>query len=229
MSRFVIKIMNQDYINLQVPFVSIVEMIEFLDLDHLLKLRDRVKTQIIDKRLEDDEDDLSSESEIDYSFLQEFLSEGDWETADRETANLILKAAGQTGDSENGELLFVENVEKIPAKDLKIINHLWVKYSNGRFGFSVQKQIWDKAGQDNKKFGDLVGWRVKNQWIHEDDLKFSYDAPVGYLPFVRLGLTHTVETWSSELFTDSQGEDQCVDSAEAIEAIEMWEVLVDQS
>ena len=32
-----------------------------------------------------------------------------------------------------------EEIEKIPCKDLNVIDKLWIKYSNGRFGFRVQK------------------------------------------------------------------------------------------
>ncbi|CCQ59603.1 GUN4 domain-containing protein, partial [Crocosphaera watsonii] len=37
--------------------------------------------------------------------------------------------------------------DNFPCEDLRIIDQLWVKYSNGQFGFSVQKQIYmDELG-----------------------------------------------------------------------------------
>jgi hypothetical protein len=65
-----------------------------------------------------------------------------------------------------------------------------VHYSNGRFGFSVQKRIWIEEGgkpgvydhQVYERFGTQVGWRVNNQWKYYADLNFSLNAPFGHLP-----------------------------------------------
>jgi hypothetical protein len=68
--------------------------------------------------------------------------------------------------------------------------------SNGRFGFSVQKHIWKSVGGNlkadgkiYKAFGDLVEWRVNENWLQINDLTFEPSAPVGHLPAttVRLG------------------------------------------
>ncbi|NJR14622.1 MAG: hypothetical protein HC785_02230 [Calothrix sp. CSU_2_0] len=78
---------------------------------------------------------------------------------------------------------------------------MWVKYSRGRFGFSVQKEIWESYGSpgfDNKKpykeltrdwdkFGAAVGWRPKvlfgfGSWITYSGLTFNLSAPRGHLP-----------------------------------------------
>ncbi len=93
-----------------------------------------------------------------------------------------------------------ENIEKFPCTDLRTIDRLWVKYSNGRFGFSVQKQIWQSVGGQlgvydhdiDCAFGDTVGWRVNNRWLsNRDDLTFSLKsphAPPGHLPVGGLGV-----------------------------------------
>jgi hypothetical protein len=71
------------------------------------------------------------------------------------------------------------------------MDQLWVKYSNGKFGFSVQKQIWlDLGGKlDGKpdfdtyrKLGDRVGWRQNNKWLSYDSYTFSTNALPGHLP-----------------------------------------------
>jgi hypothetical protein len=70
---------------------------------------------------------------------------------------------------------------------------LWVKYSNGRFGFSVQKRIYQGLGGTREyngkiweKFGDKVGWRKRGSWIwlYYEDITFTFDkkAPEGHLP-----------------------------------------------
>jgi len=90
--------------------------------------------------------------------------------------------------------LNTESIEKFPCEDLRTIDQLWVKYSNGRFGFSVQKRIYQSLGGTSKydekvweTFGDRVGWRKKTNWfergwLYYNDLTFSEKAPEAHLP-----------------------------------------------
>ncbi|MBW4479730.1 MAG: GUN4 domain-containing protein [Tolypothrix brevis GSE-NOS-MK-07-07A] len=86
-----------------------------------------------------------------------------------------------------------EHIKVLPRKDLNTINKLWVKHSNGRFGFSVQKKIWKKLGggcdtdytnyEVEEKFGAVVGWRKERNWLYYVDLYDSLrTAPPGHLP-----------------------------------------------
>ncbi|MBE7380650.1 MAG: GUN4 domain-containing protein [Leptolyngbya sp. SIO1E4] len=75
---------------------------------------------------------------------------------------------------------------------MKTIDHLWVKYSNGQFGLSVQKQIYVECGANLdgeypgaeiwRQFGDQVGWRVKGDWIGYSKVIFNTSAPFGHFP-----------------------------------------------
>lgn len=76
---------------------------------------------------------------------------------------------------------------------MNTIDKLWVKHSNGRFGFSVQKRIWKNLGggcdtdytdcEVEEKFGDVVGWRKEGNWLYYVDLYDSpRTAPPGHLP-----------------------------------------------
>ena len=129
-----------------------------------------------------DPDNLISFLGIDYSKLKERLVFKDWRGADKETATLILKVASR----EKEGFLTVENIEKLPCEDLRIIDQLWVKYSKRHFGFSVQQQIWRDAEQNLETFGGIVGWR--SQWLFTSSWKsysaitFTLDAPKGHLP-----------------------------------------------
>ncbi len=78
---------------------------------------------------------------------------------------------------------------KISLYRIKIIDRLWVKYSNGRFGFSLQKRIWRSIcgksdGNYNTyiSFVEQVGWGVNEHWLSWFDLNFTINAPVGHLP-----------------------------------------------
>ncbi|WP_410175078.1 GUN4 domain-containing protein [Nodularia spumigena] len=66
---------------------------------------------------------------------------------------------------------------------------MWVKYSNGRFGFSVQKRIYQSLGgtrEYNREiweaFGDKVGWRKGGNWLHYTDITFDIKSPEAHLP-----------------------------------------------
>ncbi|WP_293226753.1 MULTISPECIES: serine/threonine-protein kinase [unclassified Microcoleus] len=122
---------------------------------------------------------------MDYTNLQNLLASKKWREADEETARVMLKVAGR--EKEGG--LNTESIDNFPGEDLRTIDQLWVKYSNGRFGFSVQKRIYKSLGGTREydsevweKFGDRVGWRKNNKWLYYKDLTFSEKAPEAHLP-----------------------------------------------
>ena len=127
---------------------------------------------------------------MDYIDLRNLLAAKKWQEADEETARVMLEVAGR----EKERYLDRESIEKFPCEDLRTIDRLWVKYSNGRFGFSVQKRIYQSLGgtreYDSKvweAFGDRVGWRKNNnEWLYYKDLTFSEQAPEAHLPGVKL-------------------------------------------
>ncbi|MFO5439644.1 MAG: GUN4 domain-containing protein [Dolichospermum sp.] len=120
--------------------------------------------------------------------LEALLKAGKWRDADEETWNLMLKL---TKREEEGWLR-VEDAKNFPRQELRKMDQLWVKYSNGKFGFSVQKQIWLELGgkldgeydRDTfRKLGDRVGWRKNGEWLSYDSYTFSStNALPGHLP-----------------------------------------------
>ncbi len=118
-------------------------------------------------------DDLPSEEGVDYTKLRDLLAAGKWKEADEETLTVMLKAAGR----ETEGYLDSESIENFPCTDLRTIDQLWIQYSKGLFGFSVQKRIWESVGKDYDKFGDRVGWRkgmfFNKEWLTKDELTFS--------------------------------------------------------
>jgi hypothetical protein len=137
-------------------------------------------------------DDLSSKRGVDYTKLRDLLASGQWREADQETLAVMLKAANR----ETEGYLNKESIEIFPCTDLRTIDQLWVKYSNGRFGFSVQKRVWESVGGKpgkqeiiQNKLSDRVGWiKWKNKWLglgrwrSYDDIIFDLNAPQGHLP-----------------------------------------------
>ncbi|MDK2412223.1 GUN4 domain-containing protein, partial [Aphanizomenon sp. 202] len=122
--------------------------------------------------------------------LEALLKAGKWREADLETWELMKKLTKR----EREGWLRLEDVKNFPRQELRKMDQLWVKYSNGKFGFSVQKQIWlDLGGKlDGEydwdtftKLGSRVGWRKNNEWLSYDSYTFSTNALPGHLPVVR--------------------------------------------
>jgi len=129
---------------------------------------------------------LISAKGVDYRKLDRLLASGKWKEADQETIKKMLEVADRTSEGWLRE----EYLDQFPCEDLRTIDQLWVKNSNGLFGFSVQKRIYQSLGGTRKydreiweAYGDRVGWRVgKSGWLDYNDLKFNTKAPEGHLP-----------------------------------------------
>ena len=52
----------------------------------------------------------------------------------------------EVGNGKSAAWLAPVSISTFPGSDLKKINQLWVKNSNGYFGFSVQKLIYLETG-----------------------------------------------------------------------------------
>jgi hypothetical protein len=151
---------------------------------------------------------LNQQVKIDrYTKLESLLQGGKWEEADRETDRVMLEVAGQT---ERGYLM-PDDLESFPCEDLLAIDQLWVKASNGHFGFSVQKNIWQEcgspmyAGKDWDRFCDRVGWKVTGEYVDYSDLRKNPSlSPVGELPYESLKFKNQIYSMQSySLFSRS--------------------------
>lgn len=121
---------------------------------------------------------LKSEKNMDYSDLQKLLIQQSFLKADKLTHQKLC----QLTDSSRNWLYFTD-ILKLPIQDLQTIDNLWRIYSNNKFGFSIQKQIWIATQHDWTKF------LIKIKWIHNNNLcrypqEFIWDlsAPSGHLP-----------------------------------------------
>lgn len=123
-------------------------------------------------------DILTSNVGIDYHKLQDLLAQKKWKAADEETWKVLCQIFGKSARS----FLQVNEIEKLPCEDLETIDKLWIKYSKGRFGFSVQKQIYEMVKKDYGKFCTTVGWTVNIPHDPYMDLTFNLSAPMGHLP-----------------------------------------------
>lgn len=124
---------------------------------------------------------LASEDNIDYSPLQQLLISQDFQAADRMTLQKLCELAGPAALQR--KWLYFTEVENFPIIDLQTINTLWLVYSEGKFGFSVQREIWLSLGKNWEKFWGKIGWRNSNTWTrYPDGFTWNLTAPIGHLP-----------------------------------------------
>lgn len=128
---------------------------------------------------------LVSEVVGDYTKLRDLLAAKQWREADLETYKRMLEVAGRNLKGS----LRVKDVYNFPCKDLVTIDELWIKYSDGKFGLSVQKQIYESMGGTKEydykvieDFGNRVGWRQDGKWLRYHYLTFSEKYEMGCLP-----------------------------------------------
>ncbi|MFM6105761.1 MAG: GUN4 domain-containing protein, partial [Sphaerospermopsis kisseleviana] len=128
-----------------------------------------------------------------YQKLEKLLAARKWKEADEETIKVMLTVANR----EKQRWLNVKSIDNFPCADLQTIDSLWVKYSNGKFGFSVQKRTYQSLGGTKEyhkeiweTFGDTVKWREEGKWLQS----FNYGTidinsrltPLGHLPAAEL-------------------------------------------
>ncbi len=120
---------------------------------------------------------------FDYSPLQRYLLKESFEDADRFTSSKLRELAGEKA-VKRGYVYFSE-VASIPSTDLSTLNKLWVVYSRGKFGFTVQAKILDSVGGRYDKLWPRIGWKKDGVWTrYPKAFNWSIEAPNGHMPLV---------------------------------------------
>lgn len=126
-----------------------------------------------------------------YGKLRDFLKQGDFRSADEETTRIMLEISGKERHT-----LTPEDLNKYPCTSLLVINEIWQKYSNQKFGFSMQLKAYYEIGGDIDtiraqdinilmKFADKVGWldeKKQARFEDYDNWDFSLSTPNGCFP-----------------------------------------------
>jgi hypothetical protein len=138
--------------------------------------------------------ELVSAKGIDYRELEKLLKDKQWYEADQLTSLLMLKASGR---EEEGSIN-LDSIKNFPCEDLQTIDRLWVHYSNGLYGFSVQKDIYVECGgrldflgtsSDTwDQFCDQTAWKSDGDWVPYPQPFFenNFMYTKGHLPLVRM-------------------------------------------
>lgn len=120
---------------------------------------------------------------LDYTPLQGHLLRQEFEAADRLTSTHLRQLAGP-GAEQRGYVYFSE-VAAMSALDLDSLDRLWITYSLGRFGFSVQGQILRRCQGRWEELWQRLGWKQNGVWTrYPGSFTWSLDAPEGHMPLI---------------------------------------------
>lgn len=136
---------------------------------------------------------------INYFKLEQFLANKQWMEADRETAIIYKQITRKYLEKEGLYGLFKLDflggrqatffMGDLPCQKLETLDRLWLRYSEGQFGFSVQAQIVESIKSDSH---NLDRYEIFKKQVGWDDKYYStpgfYDSAInpdkarGYLP-----------------------------------------------
>ncbi len=124
---------------------------------------------------------LHSECNLDYHPLQQLLAKQEFQAADQLTLQKLCELAG--AEAVQRKWLYFTEIDQLPILDLQTINSLWLTYSEGKFGFSVQREIWLSVSQTWEKLWPKIGWKNGNNWTrYPQEFTWNLTAPRGHLP-----------------------------------------------
>ncbi|MBP0027308.1 GUN4 domain-containing protein [Roseofilum sp. Guam] len=118
--------------------------------------------------------------------LENLLQQERWYEANEETTFIFYQVMVLEEEED-----FYDLYRNFPREPLQAINQLWLKYSHGQFGFSVQKEIWldlgGKLGEYDydtyKKLAKRVGWYKHGSYLsYPSEYSFNTNSLGGYLP-----------------------------------------------
>lgn len=121
---------------------------------------------------------------ISYDSLNSLLAQSQWKNADQETGSIILELLNRN---------IKDKVALIPGEEIRKIDDLWTKHSQGKFGFKTQKSFNFKHNNPNQLARQL-GWLGWLFWRNYEQLVFDLKkAPEGHLPAFWLNIYADLE------------------------------------
>lgn len=123
-----------------------------------------------------------------YTRLEALLAAHEWKSADRLTTQIILRESNwgvSTWKMWGVALLtgkltgWYEPIKQYPCDDLQTLDSLWLKYSDGQFGLSVQRQMFERiAAQFKDEFKTFDAFMNEVEW----DRPTSSNIAIGHFP-----------------------------------------------
>lgn len=126
---------------------------------------------------------VTSGQGLDYTALQQALIRQDFEEADRLTSEHLRQLAGPAAEKRG--YVYYSEVPPMASVDLQTLDRLWVSFSQGRFGFSVQLRLLRSLGNRWEQLWPRIGWKESGTWTrYPKAFTWSLDAPEGHMPLV---------------------------------------------
>ena len=107
----------------------------------LYKTQNKTIAQKLEKYFKNGIVNFKQDAKINYQTLQNLLIQNKFQEADKITQQYLCTLAGLDSTKKRKWLYFTD-IPLIPSEDLLIIDLLWRIYSQGKFGFSIQRKIW---------------------------------------------------------------------------------------
>lgn len=123
-----------------------------------------------------------SEQGIDYSELQQLLIAREYQAADKLTTQKLCELAGERAIAR--KWVYFTEVSQFPVTDLQTIDTLWRLYSEDKFGWSKQHELWIRLGQDWERLWTQLIWKSsEGKWTrYPGEFIWDLSAPDGHLP-----------------------------------------------
>ena len=111
------------------------------------------------------------------------LLEERFEDADRLTSVFLRKLAGE--QAERRGYVYFSEVMPMSGLDLVTMDRLWIAYSQGRFGFTVQARLLATLNGRYDKLWPRIGWKQEGVWTrYPGAFDWSLKAPEGHMPLI---------------------------------------------
>jgi hypothetical protein len=125
----------------------------------------------------------SSASGIDYAALQRHLVLQEFEQADRLTSSVLRELASP--EAVRRGYVYYSEVPAMASADLQTLDRLWLCFSRGRFGFSVQGRLLRACNGRWEQLWPKLGWKSVGVWTrYPGGFQWQIDAPEGHMPLV---------------------------------------------
>ena len=139
---------------------------------------------------------VSKKTGIDYTKLRNLLREKKWSEADIHTYRLIEQVVKSAKQQNKHIFIELKTIAEFSCPDIRTVDYLWRKYSDAKFGFSPQQEIWQSVNQKGdfstqtwRRFATEVGWKKGevasgSGYLLYEQLDFEpTNAPAGHLPW----------------------------------------------
>nr|YP_009393841.1 hypothetical protein [Polysiphonia sertularioides]ARW62403.1 hypothetical protein [Polysiphonia sertularioides] len=161
----------------------------------IIQSKDEEFIHLLSKSLPNGIITINNSSLINYQPLQNLLIEQKFQEADKLTQKYLCQLV-EIKTKKIKKWLYFTDIQFIPKDDLFTIDLLWKSYSIGKFGFSVQKEIWTKSRNKWDTLWEKIRWlevKEKTMKRYPEEFIWTTEAPEGHLPlFNQLRGTQTL-------------------------------------